>query len=135
MLMKLLRTMSLLTLILVLTPACAQQDDGTDTKDSAGSTAQTVESLPAGETKQATDTPASDMSIMDQPVDFSTPEDVEKTIAAVKANAGEAAARNLNNAMKYILMYDLSLSMNKEKMYQKLNGSTPNEIIAQVKRY
>jgi hypothetical protein len=34
----------------------------------------------------------------------------------------------------YILAYDLSFARDKEKMYKKLNGRTPNAIIAKAKR-
>jgi hypothetical protein len=36
--------------------------------------------------------------------------------------------------MGYILAYDLSLGRDQEKMYKKLNGRTPNAIIAKMKR-
>ena len=62
---------------------------------------------------------------MDLPVNFSTPESVEQSIEKVKQQAGDGEARALNNAMGYVLDYDLSLGSDKEKMYKKLNGSTP----------
>ena len=71
---------------------------------------------------------------MDLPVDFSSPEKVEESIEKVRQQAGEGAARDLSNALGYILTYDLSVRGNKEKMYKKLNGRTPNAIIAKMKR-
>lgn len=126
MLIKILRSISVLAIIMVLTPACAKQDDGAEAKASGNAAVET--------TGQAGDATGKDMSIMDKPVNFSTPEDVDKSIEAVRQSAGDGAARELNNALKYILYYDLSVGNNKEKMYKKLNGSTPNEIIAQMKR-
>jgi len=123
--------MSVLTMVLILAPACAQQDNGAEAKASDKSAAESAAPSSAAETAQAT---GGDVSIMDKPVNFSTPEDVEKSIEAVRLGAGDLAARDLNNALKYILFYDLSLRQDKEKMYQKLNGSTPNEIIAKMKR-
>ena len=73
-------------------------------------------------------------SILDQPVDFSSPEAVDKSIDKVRQEAGEKKAREMTVAMKYILTYDLSVGHNKEKMHKKLDGSTPNEIIARMKR-
>lgn len=73
-------------------------------------------------------------AIMDQPVNFSTPEDVENSLQKVRDQAGDTAYTNVNNAMKYVLYYDLSLKNNKEKMYKKLNGKTPSEIIQMMKR-
>ena len=135
MLIKILRTISVLTIILVLTPACAKQDQEADTTASAKPAVEATAPASAGETAQAAgDAAGSDMSVMDKPVNFSTPEDVEKSIEAVRLGAGDKAARDLNNALKYILAYDLSIRHDKEKMYQKLNGRTPNEIIAKMKR-
>lgn len=134
MLIKILKTMSVLTMVLFLAPACAKQDNEAEAKASANPAVETAAQASAAETTQAPDTAGGDPSIMDKPVNFSTPEDVEKSIEAVRLGAGDKAARDLNNAMKYILTYDLSLRRDKEKMYQKLNGRTPNEIIAKMKR-
>jgi len=129
MLIKVLMTMSVLTLILFLAPACAEQDN--EAGASGKPAKETTAPAPAAEPADAAD---AGMSIMDKPVNFSTPEDVEKSIEAVRQQAGEAQARDLKNALGYILAYDLSIGRNKEKMYQKLNGRTPNEIIAKMKR-
>ena len=85
-------------------------------------------------TEDATGTGEQGNAIMDQPVNFSTPEDVEKSLQKVRDQAGDKAYKNLDNAMKYILYYDLGLKNNKEKMYKKLNGKTPSEIIQMMKR-
>jgi len=134
MLIKILRTMSALTMVLFLAPACAQQDNEADANASAKPAAESSAPASAGETVNTVETAGNDKSIMDKPVNFSTPEDVEKSIEAVRLGAGDKAARDLNNALKYILAYDLSVSHDKEKMYQKFNGRTPNEIIAKMKR-
>lgn len=135
MLIKILRTMSVLTMVVFLAPACAQQDNEAEANASDKPATESAAPAPAAETVQATDSPAGgDVSIMDQPVNFSTPEDVEKSIEAVRLGAGDKAARDLNNALKYILAYDLSVRHDKEIMYQKLNGRTPNQIIAKMKR-
>jgi hypothetical protein len=36
--------------------------------------------------------------------------------------------------MQYIKVYDLSVGNSDEKLYQKLNGKTPEQIIAKMKR-
>jgi len=126
--------MSVLTLILFLAPACAKQDDGAGATVENKAAAEKAAPVPAADKPQAAKPAATDMSIMDQPVNFSTPEDVDKSIEAVRQQAGDAAARDLKNALGYILTYDLSLGRNKDKMYQKLNGRTPNEIIAKMQR-
>ena len=134
MLIKTLRTVTAVTMVLFLAPACAQQDNEADAKASDKPVAESAAPASAAETVQAAEAPGGDMSIMDQPVNFSTPEDVDKSIEAVRLGAGNKAALDLNNALKYILAYDLSVSHDKEKMYKKFNGRTPNEIIAKMKR-
>ena len=71
---------------------------------------------------------------MNQPVNFSTPEDVEKTMQNIREKEGGKAYNQLKNAMQYIMVYDLSVGNNKEKMYKKLDGRTPEQIIAKMKR-
>lgn len=73
-------------------------------------------------------------TIMNQPVDFSTPEKVEKSLQKVREQAGDKALANLESAMKNILYRDLSLKGSQEKMYKKLDGKTPTQIISMVKR-
>jgi hypothetical protein len=73
-------------------------------------------------------------SLMNQPVNFSTPEDVEKTLQNIREKEGDKAYKQVKNAMQYIMYYDLSLRNNKEKLYKKLDGKTPEQIIAEVKR-
>lgn len=77
---------------------------------------------------------AEPVSIMDLPVNFSTPEDVEKSMQAIEEQAGTGRVKALKAAMGYILAYDLGLRHDKDKMHKKLNGQTPNQIIARVKR-
>ena len=86
-----------------------------------------IQTAKAAQTEEAS-------SVMDQPVDFSTPEKVEKSIQKVCDQESETACKNLKNAMQYILMYDLSVGNDKDKMYKKLDGTTPNAIIAKMKR-
>ena len=123
------------TMILLGVPAYAEQDEGVDT---AAVSEQTSAAGAAADTQKAAipgaETAARQLSVMDMPVDFSTPEDVEKSIEKVRQEAGEAEALRLTNALGYILAYDLSLGRDKEKMYKKFNGRTPNAIIAKMKR-
>jgi len=73
-------------------------------------------------------------SLMNQPVNFSTPEDVDKTLQNIREKEGDKAYKRVKNAMQYIIYYDLSLRNDKEKLYKKLDGKTPEQIIAEVKR-
>ena len=115
---------TLLTSILVgsmslfLMTACAEdsKEEQASVADKAGSTSEQVK------------------SIMDQPVDFSTPENVEKSLQKIKEQEGEKAYKSINGAMQYILFYDLRISSDKEKLHKALDGSTPNEIIARMNK-
>jgi len=71
-----------------------------------------------------------DAPIMNQPVDFSTPESIAKTFKDIREEAGGRAVRRIEGAMGYIMTYDLSVARDEARMYKKLNGKTPNEIIA-----
>lgn len=130
---KLFTTLSIVIMTFILVPANAEQ--GTDA-ETVKSTAQAEEaSSTLTETKAAAmEADGEQDSVMDLPVDFSSPEKVEESIEKVRQQAGDDAARKLSNALGYILAYDLSLRANKEKMYQKLDGRTPNAIIAMMKR-
>jgi len=119
---KFFTTLSIVAMTLFLVPACAEQDNGTE----ASASTTTTDAVKTADGEQA--------SVMDLPVDFSTPENVDKSIEKVKQEAGETKARNLSIAMKHLLTYDLSVSHNEEKLHKKLNGSTPNEIIAKMER-
>ena len=63
-------------------------------------------------------------SLMNQPVNFSTPEDVEKTLQDIREKEGDIAYKQVKNAMQYVMYYDLSLRNDKEKLYKKLDGKS-----------
>lgn len=115
--------------------ACSEKDStGAPEAKSESAPATQAPSAPAANAEAAA--PETDESlemVMDLPVNFSTPEDVAKSIEKVRQGAGDKKAKQLSIAMQYILTYDLSLGNSEEKMYKKLNGSTPNEIIARMK--
>lgn len=73
-------------------------------------------------------------SLMDQPVDFSTPEKAEETLQKIREQEGEKVYRSINAAMNHMLFYDLSVNNNKELLYKKLDGQTPKQIVAKKRR-
>ncbi len=114
---------------LFLSTACAEQ--GQDNEAAAEADTATTQEPTNGEMdKTAEDT----VSLMDQPVDFSTPEAAEKTLQDIREQEGEAAYMNLKNAIDYLLFYDLSVRNDKTKLYKKLDGLTPKQISAKIKR-
>lgn len=73
-------------------------------------------------------------AIMGQPVDFSSPESISDSIEAIQQEAGDEAASRVESAIEYLLVYDLSVARNKQNLYAKLNGKTPNQILAMTNR-
>lgn len=102
---------------------------GEESKDTV-----TAENTKVLATETTGETGSRDDSIMDQPVDFSTPENVKKTLRSISENAGADMAKQIESKMSYMMVYDLSVGHNEEKLNKKLNGKTPNEIIAMMKR-
>jgi succinate dehydrogenase/fumarate reductase flavoprotein subunit len=124
MLKKLTTTLATVTMALFLVTACAEEG-----KDTGSTTART-----STDKEKATDSGNQAHSLMNQPVNFSTPEDVEKTLQNIREKEGGKAYNQLKNAMQYLMVYDLSVGNNEEKLYKKLNGRTPEQIIAKMKR-
>lgn len=128
-------------MILLLVTACAE--DGMQTTTTEKAEAPVTEKTKAPETKKekapteqaiatkvAEKAPDMDAPIMNQPVDFSTPESVAKTMQAIREQAGPRAARKIESVMGYMMTYDLAVGRDEAKMYKKLNGKTPKQIIA-----
>ncbi len=118
-----------MALALFLSTACAEQGQDNETAAKAGDS--TTQAAPEAAMETA---PANSDSVMDQPVDFSSPEAAEKTLQNIREQEGEAAYKNLNSAMAYLLYYDLGLGNDKAKLHKKLDGQTPNQIIAQMRK-
>ena len=85
-------------------------------------------------TESTTETAQQDETLMNQPVDFSSLEAVEKTLQNIRDKEGDSAYNKLKNAMQYIKVYDLSVGNSNEKLYKKLDGRTPDQIIAKMNR-
>ena len=122
---RLLTIISAGTMALFLVTACAEEgkDVSSAAPEKGGSSSDKV-----------ADTGNQGDSLMTQPVNFSTPEDVEKTMQNIREKEGDTAYKQLKNALQYIKVYDLSVGNNDEKLYKKLDGRTPEQIIAKIKR-
>ncbi len=73
-------------------------------------------------------------SVMNEPVDFSTPENVEKTVARIRSEEGEAALADLKRAMKSIWRNDTTVGKSRAGTYEEMDGKTSNEIINLAKQ-
>jgi hypothetical protein len=67
------------------------------------------------------------------PFDGSSVEAFEKSMEEAKPQMTEAEYITLNNALDYLLVYDLAARRNKEKLYANLDGLTGEEIVDKVK--
>ena len=130
----------LITISLFFVTACGEQNAAPEnnTPASSGETSKPAKKKPKRVTKTDRQTAkqkniAQD-PVMNQPVDFSSPERIENSLENIQQQAGEDLAGRVTGAIGYLLVYDLSVSHNKEKLYKKLNGRTPNEIIAMADR-
>ena len=120
-----------MSLTLFLSVACADQNQDADaTAKAADSTTQSADNN-ADSTTQSADNSAD--SLMDKPVDFSSLEQAEKTLQNILEQEGQTAYGQVKNALDYLLFYDIGVSRSKDKLYAKLNGHTPNQIIATMK--
>jgi hypothetical protein len=125
---KLLTAASIVTITLFLLPACAKRDNAPETTADSGQT--TDASAPMSVNQE---TQGEQGSVMDQPVNFSSQKEVNKSIEKVRQQGGDAEANELNKALGVILTQDMSLRQDKDRLFRKLNGKTPNEIIAMMK--
>ena len=109
--------------MLLFVTACAEENQQANSPEKQ--TDQHIQ--PNGGTEQA-------QTIMDQPVDFSTPDAVEESMQKIAEQGGEKSRRAVEVAMQYVSVYNLSVSGDEAKLHKKLDGKTPNEIIAMMKR-
>lgn len=69
---------------------------------------------------------------MQIPMDGSSMEAWNRSLARVKAHSDEDTYTTLENAIKYLLMYDLKSYRDMNKLIERLDGLTGYEIIAKV---
>lgn len=66
------------------------------------------------------------------PVDGSSPEAFDKSLAQIKAYVPESTYTTLLDAIDYLLLYDLSAKRDKEKLIANLDGLTGYEILQKI---
>ena len=69
---------------------------------------------------------------MDIPMDGSSEEAFEASLARVEAHASPEQYTTLVNAIDYLLLYDLAAERNKQKLINRLDGLTAGEVIDKV---
>ncbi len=117
---KFITSLSLMVMTLFMVSACVNEGYGTKAESTSVSVA-----------KSAT----SSHSVMDEPVNFSTPAAVKKSLQQIQQQAGEDEALELDEALQYLLYYDMSVGHNEQALHKKLDGKTPNQIIALAKAH
>jgi hypothetical protein len=70
---------------------------------------------------------------MEIPLDGSSLEAFDASVARVEAHVTEKDYKNLTNALEYLLLYDLGAQMDREKLASRLDGKTPREVLGLVK--
>lgn len=69
---------------------------------------------------------------MEIPLDGSSLEAFETSLARVEAHTTPDNYTTLVNAIEYLLFYDLSAQRDRARLASNLDGLTPNEVIAKV---
>ena len=72
------------------------------------------------------------LSVMDVPLDGSSVDAFTKGLENVDENGTEKEYRNLMSALDFLLFYDLGAKRDKAKLYARLSGKSPNDILNQV---
>jgi len=83
----------------------------------------------AAEAEAETSAAAGGMQI---PIDGSSLEAFEASLARIKESASEADYITLENAIQWLLVYDLSAGNDKAKLAKNLDGLTGDEVINRV---
>lgn len=69
---------------------------------------------------------------MEIPLDGSSLDAFETSLARVEAHTSPENYTTLKNAIEYLLVYDLSVKRDKARLAQKLDGQTPYQVIQLV---
>lgn len=112
---------------LLLFAACALFLSGCATASSAQPSAEAT-SAPTAEPVEPWDGDG-----MDIPLDGSSLEAFEKSLARVEAHTSPSTYTTLVNAIDYLLLYDLSAKRDKAKLAANLDGATGREVIDKVR--
>jgi hypothetical protein len=71
-------------------------------------------------------------SVMDTPLDGSSLETFTAGLKRLDEEASETDYRRVMSSLDFLLFYDIGARRDRAKLYSRLNGKTPNEIIQRV---
>jgi hypothetical protein len=94
----------------------------------------TTEVEPAASAPESAGSEAAADSVMDIPMHGENIEAFNASLERVKAGATEGQYKMLEMALDWLLLYDIGARGNREALYQRLDGKTPNEIIERTRR-
>jgi hypothetical protein len=107
--------------------ACGTGDNGPATAVEPNKMAAVAPQAPATDAAAAAE-------IMNKPMDGSSPEAFKQGLNEVKAVATPQDYKRLESALNSMLFYDLSVAGDKARLYEKLDGLSPNEIMVKAAR-
>lgn len=115
------------TLLVFGTAHASPADEAIENVESTAVEAATVEATSPAE--EAAERFSDGMRI---PVDGSSLEAFEKSLERIEKKTRKAEFTTLNNAIDYLLVYDLAAKRNRAKLAANLDGLTGEEIVAKV---
>jgi len=72
------------------------------------------------------------LTVMDQPLDGSSIEAFTAGLERLDKEASEKEYRSVMSALDFLLFYDIGAKRDKATLYSRLNGNSPNQILAKV---
>lgn len=70
---------------------------------------------------------------MQIPLDGTSVETFENSLETIRGETTEAEFKTIQNALDYLLVYDLGARRDRELLYKRLDGKTPAEILEMVR--
>lgn len=114
---------------LTLTPALWASDEPTDAPVAAEAAAEEA-SVP--ETLRHKDRP---VTIMETPLDGTSEDTFTAGLERISKEGSEEDYRNVMSALDFLLFYDIGARRDKARLYSRLNGKTPEQILELVKNH
>ncbi|HLF30103.1 MAG TPA: hypothetical protein VI566_03640 [Xanthomonadales bacterium] len=118
-------------LILCLNVACADSTEEAAQPVAEGATAAAADSTARDSGADAT-ADAAKANGMLMPIDGSSLEAFDASLAEIKKNSTTTDYTTLENAIEYLLVYDLSAKRSRAKLAERLNGQTGQQVIERV---